>query len=130
MLNVNSPILVMVIGVAIILTAIAASTMMSRPDSLQVISVGPVWDTNSWVCTSDSDFVIHGTLRGLTGSLVEINITNVGKQSLFALEEGRLETFTVGSDGGNSVTITRTGILTGFITMETSSNAQASCAPI
>lgn len=121
------------IGVAIILVAIGISTAMQQPqksDSLQVISVGPIWNTNSWTCTSDSDFVVHGTLRGLAGALVEISISNVGSQSLFALEEGRLESFTVGAEGGNYITITRTGTLTGFVTMQTSSDATASCTPI
>jgi hypothetical protein len=121
------------IGVAIILVAIGISTAMQQPqksDSLQIISVGPIWNTNSWTCTSDSDFIVHGALRGLAGSLVEINISNVGAQSLFALEEGRLEPFTVGADAGNYITVTRSGILTGFITMQTSSDAIASCTPI
>ena len=129
----KSPALIMGIGVAIILVAIGISTTMQQPqqpESLQIITVGPIWNTNSWTCTSDSDFIIHGTLRGLTGALIEVNISNVGAQSLFALEEGRLESFTVGVDGGNYITVTRTGILTGFITMQTSSDATASCTPI
>lgn len=133
LLNSISPALTMSIGVAIILVAIGISTTMQQPsksDLLQIISVGPIWNTNSWTCTSDSDFIIHGTLRGLTGALVEVNISNVGVQSLFALEEGRLESFTVGADGGNYITITRTGILTGFLTMQTESDALASCEPI
>lgn len=132
-LSPSSPALVMGIGVAIILVAIGVSTtLQSQPksDSLQVISVGPIWNTNSWTCTSDSDFVVNGALRGLTGSLLEINISNVGAQSLFSLDEGKLETFTVGAEGGNYITITRSGIITGFITMQTSSDAIASCIPI
>lgn len=129
----NSSAIIMGIGVAIILVAIGISTAMQQPqksDSPQIITVGPIWNTNSWTCTSDSDFVVHGVLRGLAGSLIEINISNVGAQSLFALEEGRLEPFTVGAEGGNYITITRTGILTGFITMQTASDAVASCTPI
>lgn len=132
-MSLNSPALIMGIGVAIILVAIGISAAIQQPpktDPLQIISVGPLWNTNSWTCTSDSDFIVHGTLRGLAGSLIEINISNVGAQSLFALEEGRLESFTVGADGGNYITVTRTGIVTGFITMETSSDATASCTPI
>ena len=123
------------VGVAIILVAIGVSTTLQlqpqpKSDLLQVISVGPIWNTNSWTCTSDSDFVVNGALRGLTGSLLEINISNVGAQSLFSLDEGKLESFTVGAEGGNYITITRTGILTGFLTMQTESDALASCEPI
>ena len=121
------------IGVAIILVAIGISNTMQQPqksDAPQIITVGPIWNTNSWTCTSDSDFVVHGVLRGLADSLIEINISNVGAQSLFALEEGQLEPFTVGAEGGNYITITRTGTLTGFITMQTASDAVASCTSI
>lgn len=120
------------IGVAIILIALGITTAMQQPksESAQIIVVGPIWNTDSWTCTSDSDFVVHGALRGLAGSLVEINISNVGAQSLFALDEGRLESFTVGAEANNHITITRTGTLTGFITMETASGATASCTPI
>ena len=130
-MSLNSPALVMGIGVAVILAAITISAMYEpKSDTLQVISVGPVWNTDSWVCTSDSDFIINGALRGIGGALVEINISNVGVQSLYSLEDGRLETFTVGAEGGNYVTITRTGTITGFITMQTESDSQASCAPL
>jgi predicted nuclease of predicted toxin-antitoxin system len=121
------------IGVTVILIAIGITTVMQQPpkaESTQIIVVGPIWSTDSWTCTSDSDFVVHGALRGLAGSLIEINITNIGSQSLFALEEGRLESFTVGAEASNYITITRTGTLTGFITMETSPEATASCTPI
>jgi hypothetical protein len=101
-----------------------------EPITPQIISVGPVWETNTWTCVSDEDFVVHGTLRGLAGSLLEISVSNVGSQSLFALEEGRLESFSVGVEGGNQIAITRTGPVTGFITLQTSSDAEASCASI
>ncbi|AJZ76514.1 hypothetical protein [Candidatus Nitrosotenuis cloacae] len=131
-MNSNSPVIVTGIGVAIILVAITISaTMHQSPetDTFQIISVGPIWNTNSWVCTSDSDFIVDGTLRGLAGSLLEVDISNAGAQSLFGLEEGQLETFRVGAEGGNHITITRTGMVTGFITLQTSPNAQASCVP-
>lgn len=132
-MNLNSPVIVTGIGVVIILIAIAISTTTYQPpktEAFQIISIGPVWSTNSWACTSDSDFIVDGTLRGLAGSLLEVNISNAGAQSLFELEEGKLETFTVGVEGGNSITITRTGLVTGFITLQTSPSAQASCVPL
>ena len=133
LLNINSPTLVTAVGVIVILIAIGVSTILQqppKPESTMVITVGPVWNTNSWTCTSDKDFLVSGTLRGLAGALLEINISNVGSQSLFGLEEGHMESFSVGAAAGNSITITRTGIVTGFITMQTPSDAQASCTPV
>ena len=93
----------------------------------QIITVGPIWESNSWVCVSDSDFMVHGTLRGLDNSQLEIFIENVGTQSLYSLYSGEMETFSVGSSAGNVVMITRTGTVTGFITLQTSADATASC---
>jgi len=96
----------------------------------QVITVGPVWESNSWSCVSDSDFMVHGTLRGLGNSQLEIFIENVGDQSLYTINPGEMETFSVGSTGGNEIIITRTGTVTGFITLQTSADATASCTQV
>jgi len=93
----------------------------------QIITVGPIWEGNSWICVSDSDFIVHGTLRGLENSQLEIFIENVGSQSLYTINPGEMETFSVGSTAGNEISITRTGTVTGFITLQTSTDATASC---
>ncbi len=93
----------------------------------QIISVGPIWESNSWICVSDSDFIVHGTLRGLENSQLEIFIENVGTQSLYTINPGEMETFSIGSTAGNEIIITRTGTVTGFITLQTSTDATASC---
>ncbi len=93
----------------------------------QIITVGPIWENNSWICVSDSDFIVHGTLRGLENSQLEIFIENVGTQSLYSLNPSEMETFSVGSSAGNVIVITRTGTVTGFITLQTTSDATASC---
>ena len=93
----------------------------------QIISVGPIWESNSWICVSDSDFMVHGTLRGLENSQIEIFIENVGSQSLYSLNPSEMETFSIGSTAGNEIIITRTGTITGFITLQTSADATASC---
>ncbi len=93
----------------------------------QIITVGPVWESNSWSCVSDSDFMVHGILRGLENAQLEIFIENVGEQSLYTINPGEMETFSVGSTAGNEIIITRTGIVTGFITLQTSADATASC---
>jgi len=112
----------LIIGVAgIILVAIIVPLTFLAPN------VGPLWDGDSWTCISDSDFMVHGTLRGLENAQLEIFIENVGTQSLYALNPGEMETFSVGSTAGNDVIITRTGTVTGFITLQTSADATASC---
>ncbi len=93
----------------------------------QIITVGPLWESNSWTCVSDSDFMVYGTLRGLEDSQLEIFIENVGTQSLYSLNPGEMETFSVGSTTGNKIIIIGTGTITGFITLQTSADATASC---
>jgi hypothetical protein len=121
----------LIIGITgIILVAIIVPFALLNPDSKsfsKVITVGPVWESDSWICVSDSDFMIYGTLRGLGNSQLEIFIENVGTQSLFALNPGEMETFSVGSMAGYDIIITRTGTVTGFITLQTSADATASC---
>ena len=114
----------MIILLAIIIPVILLTN--TEPFS-QVITVGPVWDSNSWSCISDSDFIVHGTLRGLENAQLEIFIENVGGQSLYTINPGEMETFSVGSTAGNEIIITRTGTVTGFITLQTSADATASC---
>ncbi len=118
-------------GIAIILIAIGASSVSEEEKSFsQILSVGPVWTTDSWLCTSDADFMVYGTMRGLAGSLLEIDISETGTQSLYALEEGQMESFSVGASGGQQITITRSGTVTGFITIQTISGAEANCVPL
>jgi len=93
----------------------------------QVITVGPIWESDSWTCVSDSDFMVHGTLRGIGNAQLEIFIENVGAQSLYTINPGEMETFSIGSTAGNEIIITRTGTVTGFITLQTSTDATASC---
>jgi len=123
-----------IIGITVIvLLAIIIPTMFLTPNDepfSKVITVGPVWESNSWSCVSDSDFMVHGTLRGLENAQLEIFIENVGEQSLYTINPGEMETFSVGSTAGNEIIITRTGIVTGFITLQTSADATASCTQL
>lgn len=115
----------------IILFAIAISATFQAPVSepfSKVITVGPVWASDSWTCVSDSDFIIHGALRGLANSELTIFIQDVGTQSLYATNSGEMEAFSVGNTAGKVVIITRTGTITGFITLQTIAGATASCA--
>ncbi len=128
----NSTTITMIVGVSIILIAIAISSgfQVQEKSFSQVITVGPVWNSDSWVCTSDADFMVYGVLRGLAGSLIEITISDVGSQSLYSLDPQQLESFSIGASGDTSVLITRTGTVTGFITLQTTSDASAICAEV
>ncbi len=117
------------ITVIILLAILIPATFLTLNDEpfSKVITVGPIWDSDSWTCISDSDFMVHGTLRGLGNVQLEIFIENVGSQSLYTINPGEMETFSVGSTAGNEIIITRTGTVTGFITLQTSADATASC---
>ena len=121
-------------AVVIIVIAIGISaTIQGSPDKAmsQILTVGPVWNTDAWECISDEDFMVHATLRGIGDSpLIQINVQDHGTQSFYSLTIGESETFSVGNQAGNTITITRTGTVTGFITLQTTSNAQASCIAI
>ena len=114
----------------IILFAIAISATLQGPDTepfSKVITVGPVWDSDSWTCVSDSDFMVHGALRGLGNAQLTISIQDTGTQSLYTINTGEMEAFSVGNTAGKTVIITRTGTVTGFITLQTAADATASC---
>ena len=94
----------------------------------KIITVGPVWNTNSWTCTSDKDFITHGILRGIALSEFSIGVSDQGTQSLYTFYyDGQPESFSIGTKANQSMTITRVGTVTGFLTLQTSSDAIASC---
>jgi len=116
-----------IIVLAIVITA-AVQGAQDKSFS-QVITVGPVWNTDVWYCTSDADFVVFGALRGIRDlPQVSIAITGVGTQSFYILEVGALETINVGASADRTIIITRTGAVTGFITLQTTADATASCS--
>ena len=123
---------VAVIIFAIVISISYQTQILSENSSTQsfsqIITVGPVWDTNSWTCTSDKNFMVDGILRGLATSQFSINVLDQGTQSLFTFfYDGQPESFSVGSRANQSITITRDGTITGFLTLQTSSDANASC---
>jgi len=122
-------------GVVIIIFAIAiASAVQGVPDNpvSQIVTVGPVWTTDAWECTSDDDFMISATLHGINENpQIKISVQDHGTQSFFDLNDGELEAFSVGNQGGKTITITRTGgTVTGFLTLQTTSDAKASCIAV
>lgn len=118
---------VIIIIFAVVTTAVVQN-QKPNASSFQIITVGPVWDSDSWVCTSDKDFTVHGALRGLFGAHLSIGISGQGTQALYQLGNGTMEAFTVGSPGGHVMVITRsTALVSGWLTLETQSDAKAAC---
>lgn len=119
-------------AVVIIVIAIAVTAAVQGPPDKafsQVITVGPVWGTDTWTCTSDANFMVHAALRGIGDfPQVQITVEGSGTQSFYNLNVGELETFSVGAGVDKTITITRTGTVTGFITLQTTSDAIASCS--
>jgi len=113
---------VMLVGGAtvIIVFAIVITAAVQGPSGeafSQIITVGPLWSTDAWSCTSDADFMIHGALRAsVPGNQISISMPRIGTQSLYTLDSEKLETFSIGSPAG-TIIITRTGVVTGFITL-------------
>ncbi len=121
-------------AVIIIVFAIGISAaVQGSPDKAmsQILTVGPVWSTDAWECTSDENFIVHATLRGIGETpMIEINVQDHGTQSFYNLKIAESETFTVGNQADKTIIITRTGTVTGFLTLQTTSDAQASCIAV
>ncbi len=115
---------------AIIIAAVAIITSISdssNDDFSQILTIGPVWNDSGWRCTSDKDFVVHATLRGLRDSQLAIRVSDLGTQSLYDFSPGEFNSFTVGAKGGQAVSLIRTGVVSGWVTLQTTSDAMASC---
>ena len=122
-----------VVGIVFIVAFVSymiISTHGSQEKTFKIVTVGPLWQTDSWFCTSNEDFMVHGALRGMQGSTIAINISEMGTQSLYSLSAGQMQTFSVGSPAGHTIIITRNGTVTGWITMQTGYNANATCTQV
>lgn len=95
----------------------------------QIITVGPVWPTNVWACTSDADYIVNAVLisYGDTPSYLEISISGLGGQPDLEFTPSKMETFSVGGPAGSTMTISSIGVITGYITLQTLSSANARC---
>lgn len=113
----------------IIFTIATTAIIQGQPEKpfSQIITVGPVWATNTWSCTSDADFIVYGTVRALLDAQLTISISDLGTQALYTFEPSNLYSFTVGSPADHTMTLTRAGTVTGWITLQTTSGATASC---
>ncbi len=123
---------VMLVGgatIIIIFAIIITAVVQGQPETFsQVQTFGPVWNNPTWTCTSDKDFMIHGVLRGISAGQLRITISGHGSQGLYDFTPGgSIKTFSVGADGGESITLIREGTVTGWLTLQTMSGAMASC---
>lgn len=118
---------IVIIVFAVVITALVQGS--PEPTFSQIITVGPVWTTNTWSCTSDADFIVHGTIRSIGDAQLAIGISELGTQSLYTFVPSDLYSFTIGSPADHIMTLTRTGTVTGWITLQTVSDATASCNP-
>ena len=130
-LNFGSNVFPIAAAVVIIVFAIGISAVVQgSPEKAmsQIITFGPVWTTDSWECTSDADFIVHAVIRGIGETpMIEISVQDQGTQSFYNLYIGESETFSVGNQADKTITITRTGTVTGFLTLQTTSGATAGC---
>ena len=131
--NSGSSIFPIAAAVVIIVIAIAITAQVQgTPDKpmSQIITVGPVWNTDAWTCTSDADFVVHAAIRGIGVDplpLIAVSVQDHGTQSFYSMDNSESVAFTVGNQADKTITITRTGTVTGFLTLQTTSDAIASC---
>ena len=122
-----------VIIFAIVITATVQNSTVQVPTAegafSQIITVGPVWPTNGWICTSNADYIVDAVLisYGDTPSYLEILISGLGGQPDFELTPLKMETFSVGGPAGSTMTIFSMGEISGYITLQTMLNANASC---
>ena len=116
---------VIIVIFAIVIVAIVQDNQ-EKP-SEEIVTVGPVWNGPTWTCTSDSDYIVYGTLRSPQIAQLAISISGLGSQSFYTLDPGKMESFTVGSPSNHTMTIAATGTISGWFTLQTSHGAKASC---
>lgn len=131
----RSDILLVGASTIIIIFAIVITASVQGPTEKtfsQIITVGPVWNTDNWLCTSTGPFLIHGVLIAYDeASRLEIFVSGAGEQPDFVFHANEMQSFTVGGVADSSIRVSRlVGTITGFITLQTTSGATASCEQI
>jgi len=131
----RSDILLVGASTIIIIFAIVITASVQGPSEKtfsQIITVGPVWNTINWLCTSTGPFLVHGVLISYTeNARLEIFASGAGEQPDFILQPNEMHSFTIGDIADSSIRISRlAGTITGFITLQTTSDATASCEQI
>jgi len=121
---------VIIIVFAIVITAAVQASNETTTFS-KVITVGPVWATDTWICTSTAEFLVHGVLVSYSDGVgLTISLSGQGTQPDFRFNQGEMKSFSIGGPADSSIRISRSlGLLTGFLTLQTSSDAVAACIP-
>ena len=98
----------------------------------QVLTFGPVWRSDTWICTSDAEFIVHAVLVGYESpSRLEIFVSGSGSQPDFVFKPNEMQSFSIGGSADSSIRITRSsGLVTGFLTLQTISDATATCEQV
>jgi len=114
---------------AIVISATVQGTNTYEKPFSQVITVGPVWKNNTWICTSDKEYLVHAVLIAYEpNSRLEIFLSGNGLQPDFSIQPREMKSFSIGGPAGSTLRITGyEGQVTGFITLQTESSATASC---
>jgi len=122
---------VIIIVFAIVITATVQGSNEARTFS-KVITVGPVWHSDTWLCTSTAEFLVHGVLIAYANNVgLTIAVSGQGTQPDFRLKQNDLKTFTIGGPANSQIRISKSlGELSGFLTLQTSSDAKASCKEV
>ena len=120
---------VIIIVFAIVITAAVQASNSNDSSFSQIQTVGPVWHSDTWICTSTAEFLVHAVLISYDdGAGLTINISGLGTQPDFRFQQAEMKSFSLGGPADSSITITRSlGTITGFLTLQTSSDAVASC---
>lgn len=128
----NVQVILTVITIVIIVSAVVILLSMQKNEGTfsKIITVGPIWTSDVWSCASNKDFLVYGALRGLENTQISISIPDLGTQSLYSLDNGKMQAFTVGGQADQTMIITRTGVVTGWLTLQTMSDANATCTQI
>ena len=119
----------------IIIFAIGITAAVQGPSGepfSQVITVGPVWNTNTWLCTSDAEFMVHAILIGYADdSGLTIFQSGAGTQPDFIFTPREMQSFSLGGIADSTIRITNVGgTVSGFITLQTANGATANCEQV
>ena len=65
-------IILTIITIVIVVSAVAVLLSMQENEKTfsQIITVGPIWTSNTWSCTSNENYLVYGALRGLENAQV------------------------------------------------------------
>ena len=120
--------------IIIIFAFIITTSVQGTPEKQfsQIITFGPVWRTDNWLCTSTAPFMIHGVLIAYnTPARFEIFVSGAGEQPDFIFQPNEMNSFSIGGVADSSIRLTKlTGTITGLITLQTTSDATANCEQI